>query len=219
MTVTDTLPVSVAFESATPSQGSCMHAAGTVTCDLGDVAEQATATVTIVVTPQAVGTIVNQASVDSPQGDDNPADNSDTEQTVVTGPTGYPRPKGATPLRVPLVPAYNQCTAPNRVHGPPLAFPSCSAPTQTSQHLTVGTPDANGKAANSVGFLRLSVVPDDQGTRARMRPMSRGWRDHRRALEDDAWTTTRASCRVMPYGASPIATTRSRPAAGRMRRR
>ena len=94
MTVTDTLPASVAFESATPTQGSCMHAAGTVTCDLGDVAEQATATVTIVVTPQAVGTIVNQASVDSPQGDDNPADNSDTEQTVVTGPDRVPAAEG-----------------------------------------------------------------------------------------------------------------------------
>ena len=166
VTITDTLPVSVAFDSATPSQGSCMHAAGTVTCDLGALAEQATATVTIQVTPQASGTIVNQASVDSPQGDDNPADNSDTEQTVVTGPTGYPRPKGASPLRVSLVPAYNQCTTPNRTHGPPLAFPACNPPGQTSQHLTVGTPDANGAAANSVGFTRLNVITDDSGTGA-----------------------------------------------------
>jgi uncharacterized repeat protein (TIGR01451 family) len=164
VTVTDTLPVSVAFESATPSQGSCMHAAGTVTCDLGAVAEQSTATITIVVTPQAVGTITNQASVDSPQGDANTSDNSDTEQTVVTGPAGYPRPKGASPLRASLVPAFNQCTSPTRVHGPPLVFPSCSAPTQTSPHVTVGTPDANGRAANSVGFLRLSVVLDDETT-------------------------------------------------------
>jgi hypothetical protein len=27
-----------------------------------------------------------------------------------------------------LVPAYAPCTAPDRMHGPPLAFPSCSAP-------------------------------------------------------------------------------------------
>ena len=166
VTVTDTLPVSVAFDSATPSQGSCMHAAGTVTCDLGSLAEQTTATVTIQVTPQATGTIVNQASVDSPQGDDNPADNSDTEQTVVSGPTGYPRPKGASPLRVSLVPAYNQCTSPNRTHGPPLAFPACNPPGQTSQHVTVGTPDANGSAAKSVGFTRLNVITDDPGTGA-----------------------------------------------------
>ena len=37
----------------------------------------------------------------------------------------HPRPKGATPLRVSMVPSYNQCTAPSYSHGPPLAFPSC----------------------------------------------------------------------------------------------
>jgi hypothetical protein len=85
---------------------------------------------------------------------------------VVSGPTGYPRPKGASPLRVSLVPTYNQCTAPNRVHGAPLAFPACNPPGQTSQHLTVGTPDANGRAANSVGFTRLNAIPDNQSTGA-----------------------------------------------------
>ena len=38
-------------------------------------------------------------------------------------PVAYPRPKGATPTRVSLVPAYRQCTSPDRTHGPPLAFP------------------------------------------------------------------------------------------------
>jgi hypothetical protein len=77
------------------------------------------------------------------------------------------RPKGATPIRVPFVPSFNQCTAANRTHGPPLAFPSCNPPTQTSQYLTVGTPDANGAAANAVAFARVAVLvgvpgpPDD----------------------------------------------------------
>ena len=35
----------------------------------------------------------------------------------------YPRPKGATPTRVSLALAYNQCSATDRTHGPPLAFP------------------------------------------------------------------------------------------------
>ena len=69
----------------------------------------------------------------------------------------HPRPKGATPIRIPLVPAYNQCTAPNRTHGPPLAFPSCNPPVSPSSFLTVGTPDANGAAANSVGFIKFEV--------------------------------------------------------------
>ena len=79
----------------------------------------------------------------------------------------HPRPKGATPLRVSLVPAFNACAAPNRTHGPPLAFPSCNPPVQSSNSLTVGSPDANGAAANSEGSVTLSVLvgapgpPDD----------------------------------------------------------
>ena len=75
----------------------------------------------------------------------------------------HPRPKGATPVRVSLVPAYEKCTAPNTTQGPPIAFPSCSPPIPTSQFLTVGTPDANGAAANSVGFVRLGVVVGEPG--------------------------------------------------------
>ena len=41
--------------------------------------------------------------------------------------------------------------------GRPLAFPSCAPPAQQSGSLTVGTPDSNGKPANSVGSVRLDV--------------------------------------------------------------
>src|SRR4051794_25693189 len=59
------------------------------------------------------------------------------------------RPQGATPLRASIVPAYKACAAPgNRTHGAPLASPSCNPPVQTSNSLTVGSPDANGAAAN-----------------------------------------------------------------------
>ena len=87
---------------------------------------------------------------------------------------GYARPKGATPLRVPLVPAYTQCTSPNRFHGPP-DLPggtnpdgSCASPTQLSTQLTVGTPDAtpSGPAANSSGFLKAETVIGNPGTPA-----------------------------------------------------
>jgi Tol biopolymer transport system component len=82
--------------------------------------------------------------------------------------SGYPRPKGASPLRVPLVPAYVECTAPNAVHGPPPLGdepedPSCEPPVQSSDWLTVGTPDTNGAAANSIGFARLGVIVGDPG--------------------------------------------------------
>jgi hypothetical protein len=73
--------------------------------------------------------------------------------------TGYPRPRGATPLRVSLVPAFQQCTNPNSntTHGAPLAFPSCGPPVQASHFLTINTPDANGGRANATGFLLFKV--------------------------------------------------------------
>jgi hypothetical protein len=71
----------------------------------------------------------------------------------------HPRPKGATPVRVPLVIAYKECTSPNRMHGEPLASGPCNPPMQSSSFLTVGTLDANGAAANSRGFLQLEVKP------------------------------------------------------------
>jgi Tol biopolymer transport system component len=89
-------------------------------------------------------------------------------QPVVSGQgPGYPRPAGAAPLRVSLVPTYASCTAPNREHGPPLAFGSCNPPALRSSNLTVGTPDANGAVANMMGWLKFRVLnpgptpPDD----------------------------------------------------------
>src|SRR6266540_6031270 len=74
----------------------------------------------------------------------------------------HPRPKGATPLRVSLVPAYKQCpnSAPpaNRQHGAPLAVLSCNPPVQASNFLTVGTADAwSGTLSKGVAFVRLDV--------------------------------------------------------------
>jgi WD40 repeat protein len=78
----------------------------------------------------------------------------------------YPRPRGAGPTRVYLVPAKQPCTAPNRTHGAPLAYGSCSLPAQTSSQLTVGTPDANGAGAKSIAEVRYSVRPGNLATPA-----------------------------------------------------
>ena len=93
--------------------------------------------------------------------------------TYFATPSPYPRPKGATPTRVSLVPAFNACTSPNRVHGPP-DFPgngsnpdgSCNPPTQTSSQLTVGAPDANGAPAKSEGSVVASAIVGNPGTPA-----------------------------------------------------
>ena len=56
-----------------------------------------------------------------------------------------------------LVPAFEACAAPNRMHGPPLSSPSCNPPVQASGQLTIGTPDANGEPADSLGWVRYRV--------------------------------------------------------------
>jgi TolB protein len=73
----------------------------------------------------------------------------------------YPRPKGATPLRVPLVPANKPCTTPNSTHGAPLAYGACGPPQLTSGQLTTGTPDSNGLPVRMDASLQLRVVPGD----------------------------------------------------------
>jgi hypothetical protein len=76
----------------------------------------------------------------------------------------YVRPKGASPFSTYFVPAYNACTSPNRTHGAPLAFGSCTPPNPTSYNVTVGTPDANGAAANFIGSTTLKALPGNSST-------------------------------------------------------
>jgi uncharacterized delta-60 repeat protein len=75
-------------------------------------------------------------------------------------PDSYPRPRGATPILLALVPAYTPCTSPNRDHAGPLAGGSCNPPVQTSDELTTGR-DANFEVKGMRGFLRLDVIAGD----------------------------------------------------------
>ena len=85
----------------------------------------------------------------------------------------HARPRGATPFRVPLVPAYDSCTSPNRQHGPPLAFGSCNAPAPGSSRLTIGVGDGSPAFARGSGGVRLDVLvgapgpPDDSDVNIR----------------------------------------------------
>jgi hypothetical protein len=74
--VTDTLPATVTFVSAAPSQGSCGQAGGVVTCNLGTIFSEASATIDIVVKPTQAGVITNTASVAAAAGDIDPSDNT-----------------------------------------------------------------------------------------------------------------------------------------------
>jgi uncharacterized repeat protein (TIGR01451 family)/CSLREA domain-containing protein len=84
--VTDTLPSGVTFVSASPG---CVHSAGVVTCNLGNIPAGGSVTITIVVTVTAPGTISNTATVTSDTLDPNTANDSDAEPTEVqSGPIG-----------------------------------------------------------------------------------------------------------------------------------
>jgi hypothetical protein len=78
---------------------------------------------------------------------------------VMTEADAYVRPRAASPVSVSLVPAFQECTSPNRQHGPPLDSPSCNPPVQSSPNVTVGAPDANGELANATASMRFSAVP------------------------------------------------------------
>jgi uncharacterized repeat protein (TIGR01451 family) len=83
VTVTDVLPGSVTFVSASPG---CSESAGTVTCDIGNLDASASVSLEIVVTTNTAGTISNTATVTGNESDPFPANNTDTEDTVVTPP-------------------------------------------------------------------------------------------------------------------------------------
>jgi len=74
--LTNRLAAGLSFVSASSSQGSCSLAAGVVTCNLGDLATNGTATVTIVATANSAGTIESTFGVASDFADVAPANNT-----------------------------------------------------------------------------------------------------------------------------------------------
>ena len=86
VTVTDTLPSSVTYMSATPSQGSCLEGGGIVTCNLGNLSNGSQASITIVVTPMLAGLITNTVEVTANEPDPTPENNAFSENTLVNTP-------------------------------------------------------------------------------------------------------------------------------------
>src|SRR6266516_3362812 len=87
--MTDTLPASVTLVSANASKGGpCSAAASQVQCPLGIVANGATATETIVVEPNQLGTVSDTASVTADQPDPDLTNNAATVATSVANTFG-----------------------------------------------------------------------------------------------------------------------------------
>jgi uncharacterized repeat protein (TIGR01451 family) len=81
--VTDTVPPGTIFVSTSTG---CVEAGGTVTCNLGALADGQSTNVVVVVTPTVAGTVTNTASVTADQADVFPSDNSDTDPVAVNEP-------------------------------------------------------------------------------------------------------------------------------------
>ena len=83
VTLTDALPASVSFVSASPG---CVQLGNNVVCSAGALPNGSTTNFTVVVTPNSVGLITNTLTVASPTADPNPANNTAAIVTTVQAP-------------------------------------------------------------------------------------------------------------------------------------
>ncbi len=81
--LTDQLPVGATLVSATSSQGTC-SGTGPINCALGTIASGAMATISVVIKPPAMPTIMNSVLVTSMEKDANEANNSASVSTKVS---------------------------------------------------------------------------------------------------------------------------------------
>jgi len=82
--VTNTLAGNVSFVSANSTQGTCQYANGKVTCSVGTLGNQTTATITVVVTPTTAGVILtNAVTVAKSEAESNLTNNTATIATYV----------------------------------------------------------------------------------------------------------------------------------------
>lgn len=85
----DTLPAGMTYGAPVPSQGSCTRASTTLTCLLGRIADGASATASIQLTPKVAGTFTSTATATVTNGGLDPAtaNNRDAETTRITTPS------------------------------------------------------------------------------------------------------------------------------------
>ena len=151
------LTISATVDSATPSQGSCTLLSHGASCDLGAMATGAVATVTIVATPTAVGTLTSNALA-SPKGPDpNPGNDAAPTQTSVAA---CPFPAPAISVAVSVPSATGSLTA-----------TSSSGPGHTDTWTLTGGSVDTGQGTSAISFtsgapgttMRLQLVDSLSG--------------------------------------------------------
>jgi len=89
VTMNDALPVGLIFDGVTTTVGTCSETAGTVSCDIGDLAVDAMATIAITTIPEPVGeptNVINTAIVAGTLVDPVAGNDASTATTVVNPP-------------------------------------------------------------------------------------------------------------------------------------
>jgi uncharacterized repeat protein (TIGR01451 family) len=132
--VTDVLPANVTLVSATASPGGPCSGTTTVTCQLGTIASNGSATVTIKVTPTTDADLSNTASVTSSTPDPDTGNNTAVQTTVVD-----PAPPASADLSV------TKSSSPD--------------PVRVGQELTYTVTVSNGGPSAALGTTLTDVLP------------------------------------------------------------
>ncbi len=148
--LTDTLHRRVTFVSATPTQGTCTPSTESVSCDLGTIANGASATITIVVTKSEAGVISSTAAVSGDVGDENQANDTDTEYTNRPTAAGLAAAIARTP---------GQVTGASLVTEPPRGTPYDVVPTALTSFPT----DGSTYSILTSGDATLADTPNSSG--------------------------------------------------------
>lgn len=134
VSVTDNLPTTVSLVSATASPGGPCPGTTTVTCQLGTIASNGSATVTIKVTPSTDADLSNTATVSSPTADPDTGNNTAVQTTIVD-----PAPPASADLSV------TKSSAPD--------------PVRVGQELTYTITVSNGGPSPATGAVLTDALP------------------------------------------------------------
>ncbi|MFY9550991.1 MAG: S8 family serine peptidase, partial [Thermoanaerobaculia bacterium] len=154
------LTLSASVDSATPSQGSCTLLTHGVQCDLGQLANGASATISIVGTPTVAGTLTSNSAVTGTRPDPVSSNNSALVQTTVVN-CPFAAPTITAPVSMP--PSTDGLTA-----------SSDSGPGHTDTWTLSGGTITAGQGTNAITFtsgapgttMKLSVVDSIPGCSA-----------------------------------------------------